>query len=117
MAETEKRYFIVNPKGTVHEVTREHAQTRLREVGWRMATREEIKAFFVAGEHQAHDKPAGAPHVPEPEEVPDVDAIVAEILAEVDAEKKPKKASKKKPKKAEVEDEPDVEGAEAKEEE
>ncbi len=38
-------YYIVNPSGTVHECTRDHARMRLRQVGWRMATDEEVAAY------------------------------------------------------------------------
>ena len=41
----EREYFIVNPKGTIHIVTREHAQSRLASPGWRMAVSEEIAAY------------------------------------------------------------------------
>ncbi|MCK5641112.1 MAG: hypothetical protein KAJ19_09955 [Gammaproteobacteria bacterium] len=41
----EREYFIVNPKGTIHIVTREHAQMRLASPGWRMANAKEITAY------------------------------------------------------------------------
>lgn len=39
------RYFVVNPSGAVHEVTREHAESRLSLAGWRMATEDEIARY------------------------------------------------------------------------
>ena len=38
-------YYIVNPGGAVHECTKEHATTRLRQVSWRMATDAEIEKW------------------------------------------------------------------------
>lgn len=42
------RYFVVNPAGAVHEVTREHAEYRLSLAGWRMATDDEIARYKQA---------------------------------------------------------------------
>lgn len=44
-AEIDREYFIVNPAGAVHGVTREHAKERLRQIGYRMATPAEIAKY------------------------------------------------------------------------
>lgn len=44
----EKAYYIVNPGGAVHSVTREHAKTRLAQAGWRMAEDDEIEQYLGA---------------------------------------------------------------------
>jgi len=35
-------YYLVNPAGGIHSCTKEHAKSRLRVAGWRMATEAEI---------------------------------------------------------------------------
>lgn len=93
-----KRYFIVNPAGAVHEVTYEHAAQLLRRPGFRPATQEQVKKYmtpdprFADATHkkgkpiQRFDKPIGEPWNPAPESL-DVDAIFAEVQAKVkDAE-------------------------------
>lgn len=60
------RYFIVNPAGAVHEVTREHAAQRLRQVGWRKATKAQIDQY-LSQRVQKHDEPIAEPFNPEPE--------------------------------------------------
>jgi hypothetical protein len=65
-------YYIVNPAGAVHGVTREHARGRLATAGWRMATEDEI-ATYQSQEIQRHDRPIAAPWSPDP------DAQLAEI--------------------------------------
>lgn len=66
----EKTYYIVNPHGAVHVVTRGHAAQRLRQVGYRMATKEEIAAYKEA-RVQVHDAPIARPWSPEP--VPEIE--------------------------------------------
>lgn len=69
-----KRYFIVNPSGTIHECTYTHAKNRLKEVGWRMATAAEIKLFRDpdgANGHQVAGKPLAKPWSVEPEPEPE----------------------------------------------
>ena len=44
-------YYIVNPAGAVHECTRDHAQKRLKQVGWRLATDHEIEMY-----HEVHER-------------------------------------------------------------
>lgn len=61
-----KRYFIVNPAGTIHEVTYAHAKQRLKEVGFRMATADEVKQYQGA-KAQLWDAPIAKPWTPEPE--------------------------------------------------
>ena len=61
-----KAYYIVNPHGTVHNCSKEHAAYRLRSVGWRVATKEEIAAFKKQ-KVQTHDDPIGTPWTSEPE--------------------------------------------------
>lgn len=65
-------YFIVNPAGAIHGVTREHARERLAVAGWRMATEEEIAAY-QGQKIQRHDRPICAKWTPDP------DAQLAEI--------------------------------------
>lgn len=62
----EKRYFIVNPKGCIHEVTKEHAQMRLAQVGYRMATAAEVKKLQAAGGNQQAGQPLAEPFSTEP---------------------------------------------------
>lgn len=62
--EPEKAYYIVNPKGTIHEVNASHARERLKTVGWRLATSEEIEAYSQSGGNQRFDRPLAAPFMP-----------------------------------------------------
>lgn len=57
VVESNERFFIVNPAGAVHEVTRDHAQARLGQVGYRAATQDEIKKYLEQGGNQWHDQP------------------------------------------------------------
>lgn len=69
----EKTYYIVNPQGTIHSCTREHARERLRQGrGWRMATPEEIQALHAAGGYQRWDRPIAQPWAPEPDAEPEL---------------------------------------------
>ncbi len=67
-----KRYFIVNPAGAVHEVTRDLARERLRQVGYRMATAAEVAAYRKAPPHRGLG-PVAERWAPEPEPEPEVD--------------------------------------------
>lgn len=59
-----ERFFIVNPKGAVHEVTQEHAEDRINaDPRWRMAEKAEVDAYLKAAQ-QVADKPLAAPYVP-----------------------------------------------------
>lgn len=64
--EAERAYYIVNPAGAVHSVTREHARGRLAIVGWRMATADEVTAYQNQ-EIQRHDRPIARPWTPDPD--------------------------------------------------
>lgn len=62
-----RRYFLVNPRGAIHEVSREHAAARLVTPGWRLATPDEIAQLEIAGGHQVADKPICRPWSPDPD--------------------------------------------------
>jgi len=62
-----KRYFIVNPAGAIHEVTKEHAKMRLAQPGYRQAKAAEVKKWQEAGGNQRFDKPICTPFSTEPE--------------------------------------------------
>lgn len=62
-----RRYFLVNPKGAIHEVTRDLAAERLRVAGWRLATPEEIARLAAQGGHQVFDAPICRPWSPDPD--------------------------------------------------
>jgi len=57
MAKKKQGYFIVNPSGTIHEVTKEIAQMRLGQLGYRQATKEEVDLYMEANGNQRHDAP------------------------------------------------------------
>lgn len=59
-----KEYFIVNPHGTIHGCTREHAADRLKQPGWRLATKTEVDAY-KANKLQVFDEPLANPFKPE----------------------------------------------------
>lgn len=61
------RYFVVNPAGAVHEVTREHAEQRLSLAGWRMATDDEIARYEQTPVQSARAPiaPPDAPDLPD----------------------------------------------------
>lgn len=64
--EKEKTYYIVNPSGAVHSVTRAHARDRLGMVGWRMASAAEI-ATYKEQRIQRSDQPIAQPFSPDPD--------------------------------------------------
>lgn len=64
--EESKRYFIVNPAGAVHEVTREHAAELLKQVGYRKATPAEVAAYSKTPIQRA-DKPIAKPFTSDPD--------------------------------------------------
>lgn len=73
MEEIEKVYYIVNPAGAIHDVTREIAKMRLKTPGYRMATQEEInklQAQIKEGKGQTWDHPIAPPFSAEPPEDP-----------------------------------------------
>lgn len=57
----QKRYFIVNPAGAIHEVSFDHAQELLRKPGYRSATSAEVEKLRQAGGNQRFDKPICTP--------------------------------------------------------
>lgn len=58
------RYFIVNPHGAVHEVSKEHAEERINsDPRWRMATKAEVDAYLAA-DQQTADTPLATPWAP-----------------------------------------------------
>lgn len=59
-------YYLVNPSGAIHGVTRAHAADRLKTAGWRLASEEEIAAY-AAQPLQVHDRPICAPWTPDPD--------------------------------------------------
>lgn len=67
-----KKYFIVNPKGTIHECSQAHAKDRLSQVGWRSATAAEVKAYKAA-RIQRFDQPLATPHSSDPVGIEDED--------------------------------------------
>ena len=64
--EADKAYYIVNPAGAVHSVTRAHARERLGEVGWRMATAAEVSTYKDR-RIQRSDQPIAQPFSPDPD--------------------------------------------------
>jgi len=64
-----KRYFIVNPAGAIHEVTKEHAAERLRQAGYRKATVTEVKKLQAANGKQVWKSPICEPWDPTPEAI------------------------------------------------
>ena len=67
-----KEYWLVNPAGAVHQVTRAHARMRLKTVGWRLATIEEVKQA-KSQRLQTWKKPIATPWSPEPDAEPELE--------------------------------------------
>lgn len=65
--QAERRYFIVNPAGAIHEVTREIARERLKQVGYRRATKDEIALYEAAGGNQRASSPLCEPWTDDPD--------------------------------------------------
>ena len=61
------RFFIINPSGTMHEVDQEHARWRLGQLGWTMATKEQVVEFLKVGGNQTAKSPLFEPFSPDPE--------------------------------------------------
>lgn len=68
--EFDKVYWLVNPSGAIHAVDRAHAQERLRVLGWRIATVDEVAKLEAAGFNQRADRPICAPWNPTIEDDP-----------------------------------------------
>jgi hypothetical protein len=62
-----KRYFVVNPAGAIHEVPRSLAATRLKQIGYRMATADEVSRLEAAGGNQRAKNPICAPFSTDPD--------------------------------------------------
>lgn len=72
-----KQYYIVNPKGCLHEVDREHAAWRLSQIGYRLAKPEEIAALNsprggMAPGEQRFEQPIATPWSPDPDQQLDI---------------------------------------------
>lgn len=59
-------YYLVNPGGAIHSVSRDHAAWRLKTAGWRLASEEEI-ATYLGQALQIHDRPIAQPWTPDPD--------------------------------------------------
>ena len=103
--ENEKVYYIVNPAGCIHNVTKEHARMRLKQLGYRLATADEIKKYQELQQEalrlkksfiQSADKPICKPYSAEP---PDEQ----ELPEPVEVPKTAELAQKEKPAKEPVE--------------
>lgn len=68
-----KRYFIVNPAGAIHEVTKAIARMRLKQIGYRMATAEEVARLEAAGGNQRADRPLCEPWSSDPDFEPELE--------------------------------------------
>lgn len=79
-----KTYYLVNPSGAIHEVDYDHAKNRLRQLGYRMATADEV-AVYRETKVQRFDDPIARPWSPEPEPEIDVPSDTAQTLKRVDA--------------------------------
>jgi len=67
------RYFILNPAGAIHEVTRERAMALMAMPGYRKPSKEQVQRYLKQ-KTQRFDQPIGDRFVPEPEEF-DVEAM------------------------------------------
>lgn len=65
--QAERRYFIVNPAGAIHEVTREIASSRLKQVGYRMAKADEVALYEAADGNQRAGSPLCEPYSDDPD--------------------------------------------------
>lgn len=63
---TDGNYYLVNPAGAIHGVSRDHAAWRLKTAGWRLANEEEIAAYLKQP-LQIHDRPIAQPWTPDPD--------------------------------------------------
>lgn len=59
-------FYIVNPAGVIHECTEAHAAARLRQVGYRVPTADELKEYFARKEAgRARKQSGGKPFIQE----------------------------------------------------
>lgn len=84
-------FYIVNKHGTIHVVDRETARERLRQVGYRTATKEEVQAYLNADGKQESGKPLAKAWNPEPIELPDLEEMQMEAVTESEPKSKAKK--------------------------
>jgi DNA-directed RNA polymerase alpha subunit len=82
MSKKNVRFFIVNPGGAVHEVTKEDAATRLRQPGFRMAQAAEIEEYFRRPIQRA-DRPIAPRWNPQPEAAVEEDTPAELVQYEV----------------------------------
>ncbi len=67
-----KEYFIVNPSGTVHGVTKAHGIARITaDPRYRWANADEAKAYKSANGHQTTKKRLAEPYTIEPPDFED----------------------------------------------
>lgn len=64
--EYEPVYFIVNPAGAIHNVSREIAKAQLKKAGYRMAAPDEVQQLFDAKGYQRADRPICERFEPDP---------------------------------------------------
>jgi hypothetical protein len=62
-----KEYWLVNPAGAIHSVSREHAKERMKNAGWRIATPAEVEELKRRKGIQLFDDPICKPWSPDPE--------------------------------------------------
>lgn len=70
--EKERPYYIVNPAGAVHSVSRSEASNLLRRLGYRMAKREEITRYHEL-DVQDFRRPIAPRWTPDPDVAPQLD--------------------------------------------
>lgn len=70
--EKERPYYIVNPAGAVHSVSRAEASNLLRRLGYRMAKREEIARYHEL-DVQDFRRPIAPRWTPDPDVAPQLD--------------------------------------------
>jgi len=68
MSDEEKTYYLVNPAGAIHVVSKEHARARLKQPGFRLAEKEEIQKLQEQGFNQTWDHPICKKWTSEPPE-------------------------------------------------
>lgn len=74
-------FYIRNPAGAIHNVTKAHAEQRLRKAGWELATDAEIE-LYLESRVQVHDNPIGEKWTPKVE-------VVAELPEEQRQDQEP----------------------------
>ncbi len=72
------RFFVLNPSGAIHEVTKEQAAQLFRKQGYRKPTNAQVKQY-LGQRVQTHDNPIGEPWSPDPGEGVDVDSLSTEV--------------------------------------